>query len=107
KDFIIIMTHCHDEDYKVLIRVIHKPWFYLGVIGSRKKAVEIREKLENDGISPELISRISCPIGLSIPTHTPWEIAIAIAGQLIEKLKAFVSHQPQNQQVIYREDAIA
>lgn len=107
KDFIIIMTHCHDEDYKVLIRVINKPWFYLGVIGSRKKAVEIREKLKTDGISPELISRISCPIGLSIPTHTPWEIGIAIAGQLIEKLQSLVYRQIQEHQIIFREDAIA
>lgn len=86
QDFIVIMTHCHSEDYKVLTQVIGKPWFYLGVIGSRKKAIEIKQKLREEGVGPELIDRICLPIGIpNLATHTPWEIAISVAAQLIEK----------------------
>lgn len=83
-DFIAIMTWCHDEDYAVLRRLLAKPFYYLGVIGSRRKAVEIREKLKGDGFAEELISRVTCPIGMPLVTHTPAEIAVSFAAQLLE-----------------------
>jgi len=83
-DFIAIMTWSHDEDYKVLTRLLPKPFAYLGVIGSRRKAVEVREKLRRDGFPEELIGKITCPIGISLSTHTPAEIAVSFAAQLLE-----------------------
>jgi len=82
-DFIAIMTYCHDEDYAVLSRVLRKQFFYLGVIGSPRKAVEIRRRLGEDGFSQVEIDRMTCPIGLDIGSHTPAEIAVSIVGQLV------------------------
>jgi len=83
-DFIALMTWSHDEDYKLLKILLPKPYFYLGVIGSKRKSVDIRRKLQEDGFAPEQIARLVCPIGLPLPTHTPAEIAISIAAQLLE-----------------------
>lgn len=83
-DFIAIMTHCHADDYRVVTRVIGKPCRYLGLIGSRKKSVEIRQRLAGERFSSEQISRLTCPIGLEIGSHTPMEIAVAIAGQIVK-----------------------
>lgn len=82
-DFIAVITPCHDDDYTVVTRVLRKPFRYLGMIGSRRKAVEIRKRLEADGFSPDEIKRLTCPIGADIPSHTPEEIAVAVAAQLI------------------------
>ncbi len=83
-DFIIIMTHCHADDYKVLTQLLGKPFWYLGVIGSRRKGVEIRGRLKEDGFGEEHIARLTCPIGLEIGSHTPMEIAVSVAAQLIK-----------------------
>lgn len=83
-DFIAIMTHCHEDDYQVLRRVIRKGASYLGVIGSRKKSIEMRERLAGDGFSGEEIARIVCPIGYDIGSHTPEEVAVAVVAQLIQ-----------------------
>lgn len=92
-DFIVVMTHCHDDDYKILTRVIRKPFHYLGVIGSKHKSIEIRKELKSDGFTPAEIERITCPIGLKIGSHTPDEIAISVAAQLIKKLKEWEKEQ--------------
>lgn len=83
EDFIAIMTHCHADDYKVLTRVLRKPAAYLGVIGSKRKAVEIRSSLKRDGFSEAEIGRVKCPIGLDIGSHTPLEIAVAVAAEMV------------------------
>lgn len=83
-DFIAVMTHCHADDYKILVRTMRKPFKYLGLIGSRKKSIEIRKRLADDGFSAEEIARVTCPIGLEVGSHTPIEIAVAIAAQFIQ-----------------------
>ncbi len=83
-DFILIMTHCHADDYKILTRVVRKPFHYLGVIGSQKKGVEIRKFLQRDGFAEDEINRITCPIGLPIGSHTPFEIAVSVTAQLVQ-----------------------
>lgn len=82
-DFLAVMTYCHDEDYKVLVKLIQKPFYYLGVIGSPGKAKEIRKNLAGDGYSKEEMERVTCPIGIDIGSHTPAEIAVSVAAQLI------------------------
>jgi len=83
EDYLAVMTYCHDEDYRVLTKLIRKPYRYLGVIGSKRKAAEIRKQLTNGGFSNDEIARMTCPIGLDIGSHTPNEIALSVVGQLV------------------------
>ncbi|MCF7810135.1 XdhC/CoxI family protein [bacterium] len=84
RDFILVMTHSHNEDFKAVIRLLKKPFYYLGVIGSPSKAADIRKRLAQEGFTKEEIARITCPIGIKIGSHTPAEIAVSVAAQLIE-----------------------
>lgn len=86
-DFIAVMTHSHVEDYKVVKQIIRKPYYFFGVIGSPRKALEIRAKLDEDGFTSEEIARLTCPIGIDIGSHTPAEIAVSVAAQLISLKK--------------------
>lgn len=36
-----------------------------------------------EGVSPEDLARVHCPIGLSIGAQTPAEISVSIAAELI------------------------
>jgi len=84
EDYIIVMTYSHDEDYQAAKYLLRKPFFYLGIIGSKRKATEIRHKLKDDGFTSDEIARMTCPIGIDIGSHTPEEIAVSVVAQLIQ-----------------------
>lgn len=83
KDHVIIVTRGHEQDQLVLEGAIKRRPAYLGMIGSKKKAAEAREKLKEKKVADDLIRTLRSPVGLDIGAVTPEEIAIAIAGELI------------------------
>jgi xanthine dehydrogenase accessory factor len=85
EDYIISVTRGHEGDFEVERFALRTPACYIGVIGSRKKHTMVAAKLLQEGFTEEDLTRITAPIGLSIGSETPAEIAISIAGQLIEK----------------------
>lgn len=85
EDYCCVMTRGHSFDTVVQAQLLRTPAYYIGVVGSRSKKVAVNRKLVNDyGIDESEIARIITPIGLMIKAETPAEIAISIAGQLIE-----------------------
>lgn len=83
-DYIAIMTRGHLCDTDAERFALRTPAGYIGVVGSRKKTKYVREKLMAEGFTKEQLDRIVTPIGLDIGAETPAEIAISIAGQLIQ-----------------------
>lgn len=79
------MTRGHKDDYIIQRQVLKTPARYIGVIGSRRKTAGVMEKLRNDGYNDEDLARITAPIGIPLDAETPAEIAISIAGQLINE----------------------
>lgn len=82
--YIVIMTHQHAHDEEALRACLHRPWRYLGMIGSKRKAGLLLDKLASEGIDRGLLGRIRSPIGLDIGSETTAEIAVSIVAQLIE-----------------------
>jgi len=83
--YVVIMTPDHRADELALRQVVRKRLRYLGVLGSARKAREMLEKLRATGCPPECLGRVRTPVGLPIASHTPAEIAISIAAQLIQE----------------------
>ena len=83
-DFVIVMTNGHSNDYLVVKKIIEKynP-YYIGCIGSSKKAKVLTEMLINDGFDKKIVDSIHSPIGIRIGAETVEEIAISIASELI------------------------
>jgi xanthine dehydrogenase accessory factor len=42
-------------------------------------------RLRMDGISDDQIDRIHAPIGLDLGGKSPWEVAVAVIGQMVEE----------------------
>ncbi|MDY6985917.1 MAG: XdhC family protein [Candidatus Thermoplasmatota archaeon] len=78
KDYAVIMTKSHDEDLEVLKRLIDKECLYLGVIGSKRKAIEFARALGENRMK-----RVRMPAGIEIGSQTPAEIAISIIAEII------------------------
>ena len=79
--YFIIATHGHAHDMECLRPICAKPHAYIGIVGSRKRAKLIREKLSEEGIS----ASIHAPIGLDIEAETPEEIAVSIMAEVIRE----------------------
>lgn len=80
---VIIVTRGHKHDEACLRLVLDSPAHYIGMIGSHRRVMVVREKLQAEGFNNEQISRIYAPIGLDIGARTPEEIALAILAEVI------------------------
>ena len=80
---IVIVTRGHENDGTVLAQALRTRAGYIGMIGSRGKRDIIYRMLSAKGFRAEDISRVHCPIGLSIGAQTPAEIAVSIVAELI------------------------
>ncbi len=84
--FGLIVTRGHRHDALVLKDWIHKPFLFLGMIGSSRKARIICDHfLEEKIATPEQLQRVVCPVGIPIKSQSVEEIAVSIMAQFIEK----------------------
>ena len=83
-DYVVVMTSGHTHDFTVEEQLLRGKVAYLGVIGSHNKTVAVNKLLREAGISESAIASVHTPIGIPIQAVTPEEIAISIAGEMIQ-----------------------
>src|SRR5882672_5364790 len=77
--FALIVTRGHRHDALVLRDWIHKPFLFLGMIGSSRKARTIFEHFTEEKIATaEALRRVVCPVGIKIRSQSVPEIAVSI-----------------------------
>jgi xanthine dehydrogenase accessory factor len=84
-DYVVVMTSGHRHDFEVQTQVLRNPPVYVGVIGSRSKRAFVDARLRDAGIAPDVIRQVHSPVGTAIQAVTPEEIAVSIAGEMIEQ----------------------
>ena len=82
--YIVIYTPGHVSDERCLQFTVGTAARYVGMIGSKKKVKEIKERLRRKGVSEQQLDGIHAPIGLEINAQTPEEIAISILAEIIK-----------------------
>lgn len=80
---IVIVTRGHRFDRQVLAQALQTNAGYIGMIGSSRKRDTVYGALIEEGIDPDDLDRVHCPVGLDIEAETPAEIAVSIVAQLI------------------------
>jgi xanthine dehydrogenase accessory factor len=92
--FALIVTRGHRHDALVLRDWIHKPFLFLGMIGSARKARTIFEHFTEEKLAtPEELQRVVCPVGIRIRSQSVPEIAVSIMAQFIEKRAELVGEK--------------
>ncbi len=81
--YIVIVTRGHRDDMHILRWAVQTRAGYVGMIGSKRKVIEIFKALQADGLPAHLFDRVHAPIGLDIGAVTPEEIGVAITAELI------------------------
>jgi xanthine dehydrogenase accessory factor len=84
--FGLIVTRGHRHDALVLADWIHKPFRFLAMIGSTRKARTIFEHFAQERLATaEELQRVACPAGVRIRCQTVMEIAVSIMAQFIDQ----------------------
>ena len=78
--FIVIVTRGHRDDMRILRWAVQTRARYVGMIGSRRKVIEISKALQAEGVPANLLERVHSPIGLDIGAVTPEEIGVSITA---------------------------
>lgn len=81
--FVVVMTLGYRSDFTVLLQLAQKSFAYLGLMGSESKVSTLKEELKKTDFPEALLSKMHAPVGLKINSHTPEEIAVSIAAELI------------------------
>lgn len=88
RDYLCVMTRGHKSDFIVVSQILKKMSpRYLGVMGSSRKQKKLKEFLLDQKIENEKISLIHTPIGLSLGAVSVEEIALSIAGEMVQEYR--------------------
>jgi xanthine dehydrogenase accessory factor len=79
-----VLTHDPKFDVPLLEVALRLPEVgYVGAMGSRRTHDDRIKRLQEAGLTPEELSRLSSPIGLDLGARTPEETAVSIAAEII------------------------
>ena len=82
---VVIITRGHEHDEASLRETLGHSPAYVGMIGSKRRAIGTLKRLSDEGFSAELLDRVHTPIGLDIGAQTPEEIALAILAEIVAR----------------------
>ncbi len=82
-DFVVVTTHDHALDQRLIQVLLAKPFRFVGMVGSLAKQRKFALRLRARGFTDEQIARMRTPLGLSIGAQTPEEIAVSVLAELI------------------------
>jgi len=83
QDFVIVTTHDHALDQRLVQHLLPKPFRFVGMVGSLAKQRKFALRLHARGFTDEQIARMRTPLGLAIGAQTPEEIAVSVLAELI------------------------
>lgn len=80
---IATLTHDPKLDDPALEVALPSRAFYVGALGSKRTHEKRRGRLLERGVTEEELARLHAPIGLSIGSRSPEEIALSIMAQIV------------------------
>ena len=81
--YVIVATRGHKLDDLALIEAAKSRAGYVGLLGSKRKAILIYRDMIRQGIPEERIREIRAPVGLNLGGRNPEEIAISIMAEIL------------------------
>ncbi len=91
--YFVVMTQGHTTDLPILKELfsLYPKAPYIGTIGSKIKGLKLKKELQQFGIAENDIKKFHCPIGLSMGSNHPYEIAVSVSAQLLQVRDQWIS----------------
>ena len=80
---VVVAMRNQELDYEATAAALRTPARYVGLMGARRKALLVTERLVADGFPIERVRELRAPIGLDIGARAPEEIAVSILAEWI------------------------
>lgn len=82
------LFHEHELEAPLLSAAMDADGFYIGALGSRNTHAERVSRFLMDGRSEDDVKRIKGPLGISIGSRNPPEIAISLVAEVLQSYRA-------------------
>ena len=82
-DYVVVATHDHGLDDRLVEELLRRPLAFLGMIGSASKQRKFSLRLQARGFPDADIARLRTPLGVAIGATTPEEIAVSAMAEII------------------------
>lgn len=87
-DALVIVSRHYDIDRAALAAALQKGGLgYIGMIGSRRKVLQVYDQLKSEGITPDQLATVYAPLGLDIGSDSPAEIAVSVLAEILMVLR--------------------
>lgn len=81
---VVALTHDARMDDLTIMEAVNTPAFYIGAMGSARNSAKRRERLaRTGGLDEKALARLHAPIGISIGSKTPAEIALSVIADVV------------------------
>lgn len=81
--YIVVATWGHNLDAEAYRACLGRGYAFLGGLGSRKKARDIKDLLIGEGFDRQEVEALHLPVGIDLSDGTPEEIAVSILAELL------------------------
>jgi xanthine dehydrogenase accessory factor len=81
--YIVLVAHDYKYELPVLRELLRAPVGYIGMLGSKKRSVAVRDLLREEGFSEAELARIHAPIGVDIGGKSSPEVALSILAEIV------------------------
>lgn len=88
---IAVATHDWDTDQDALLAALPSAAAYVGVLGAKRRLPERFARLSAAGVTDDQLARLRAPIGLDLGGKAPWEVAVAVIGEMVAEKSAVYS----------------
>lgn len=85
RSWVVVMTFGHAHDETALRALAGHRVRYLGLMGSAAKVTQMFAAMRADGVPADFLASVHAPVGVPIGSHTPEEIAVSIAAEIIRE----------------------
>jgi len=83
--YLVVATRGHKLDGDCVAAAVGTDVRYIGLLGSRRKTVLIRDMLREAGVDESRLAIIHAPVGLDLGGRTPAEIALSILAEITQE----------------------
>ena len=97
---VITLSHDPRVDDMALMEALDSTCWYVGALGSVRTTEKRLQRLSQLGLSNEALERLHAPVGLSIGSKTPMEIAVSIMVQLTQLRRESIDHGQNGQPAV-------
>jgi len=80
---VAVATHDWETDQAALMAALPSAAVYVGVLGARRRLPERLARLRAAGVAEDALARLKGPIGLDLGGKAPWEVAVAVIGEIV------------------------